>query len=385
MKKLVFIFVLIIEIFSVASAEEEKIIEEYVSIYSSELDKATYEGDAKESVAALIPDFDTEDIMKKSVSGEGLFNIKELINRILSLLFGEIQSVLKIMVYVMALSILTAYLSALPEGRSREVTDVAFYGSYIIIAGICTASFLEVVKCGKDAINTMILLSEVIVPVVIASLATSGAIVSASVFQPMLLTIIEIALVIIENIFMPAIMLFASLGIVSCLSDKFNAEKMVQFIGKTIKWGISVLLTIFVGTAGLQSLASSGADGISVKIAKYAASNLIPFVGGILSETVETVMNCSVIIKNAVGITGIILMAAAVTLPIIKISACLIVFRITAALIQPVTDNRIVKCVSGIADSVGLVFGITVSVAVMFIIILTIMLNAGTSVVMLGR
>ena len=96
-------------------------------------------------------------------------------------------------------------------------------------------------------------------------------------------------------------------------------------------------------------------------------------------------MNCSVVIKNAVGITGIIIMAGAMLLPLIKISACLVVLRLTAALVQPVTDGRIVRCISGIADGVGLIFAITLAVTVMFIIILTIMLNAGSSAVMLGR
>ena len=217
------------------------------------------------------------------------------------------------------------------------------------------------------------------------SLTASGAITSAAVFQPMLLGIIEISFAAIEKVFMPILMLSTSLNIVNCISDKIRADKMVQFLGKAIKWGLSVLLTIFVGAAGIQSLAAGCADGLSVKLTKYAASNLIPVVGGILSETVETVMNCSVIIKNAVGITGIIIMVAAMAFPIIKISACIIVFRLTAAVIQPISTEKIVKCISGIADSTGLLFAIVASVTVMFIIILTIMLNAGSSAVMLGR
>ncbi len=382
MKKLVFLMIITVSILMTVNAEESRIMDEYVSIYSTELEKAW---DESSDIEKIIPDFSAEDIIRKTVSGKSIFDIKALFERLLALLFGEIRSVVKIMVYILALSVLTAYLSALPEGRSKEVSEIAFYGCYIIIAGICSASFIEIVHCGKTAINTLILVAKIIVPLVLATLVGTGAVISAAAFQPMLLSVIGIALLVIEKVFMPALMLFATLNMVNCLSDKFNIEKMVQFIGKVIKWGMSVLLTIFVGCAGLQSLASSGADGISVKIAKYAASNLIPFVGGILSETVETVLNCSVVIKNAVGITGIIIMAGTMALPLIKISACLIVLRITASLVQPVADNKIVKCVSGMADAVGLVFAIALAVTVMFIIILTVMLNAGSSAVMLGR
>ena len=384
MKRIIFILILILIVSENVYGQDE-VLEEYISIYSSEMEEVISDSETAENIEEIIPGFDTEELIRKSVSGESLFDVKSLINRLLALLFREIKNVLKIMLYIMAISVLTSYLSALPEWKSREVSDIAFYGCYIIIAGICAAGFVEIVKCGKDAINSLIMIAKIIVPIVSACLVGAGAVVSASAFQPVLLSVIGISLYVIEKFFMPALMLFASLNIVNCLSDKFNIEKMINLVGRIIKWGISILLTIFVGSAGLQSLASGGADGISVKIAKYAASNLIPFVGGILSETVETVMSCSMVIKNAVGITGIIIIVAVMIIPLIKISACLIVLRLTSSLIQPVTDVRIVKCVSGIADAVGLVFSITLAVTVMFIIILTIMLNAGSSAIMLGK
>ena len=387
MKRIIVLLMLFLSATITVSAEkteEKSIIDEYISIYSQDLEEAVYTNNAIENIDKIFPDFTAESFLGKSASGGSLFDVGELFDRVLELLFSEMQSALKIMFFVLSLSVLLSYLSALPKDDRKDVSDVAFYACYIIIAGICSASFLEIIRCGKDAIGTIILIAKIIVPVVIATLTASGAIISASVFQPLLLAIIEIALTIIEKVFFPAIILFASLGIISCISEKFNTEKILQFIGKTIKWGLSVLLTIFVGIAGLQSLASGGADGLSVKLAKYAASNLIPVVGGILSETVETVMNCSVVIKNSVGITGILIMVGAMALPLIKISSCLIIFRISAAIIQPIADGRVVKCVSGIADSVGLIFSVTLAVTVMFIIIMTIMLSAGNTAIMLG-
>ena len=365
-------------------SEEQSVIDDYISIYSEDLEEVIYTNDTIKNIEAVFPDFSVKSFMGKSATGDNIFEVDDLFEKLLNLLFMELQGTLKIMVFILSLSVLSSYLSALPAVKNKEVSDVAFYACYVIIAGVCSASFLEIIKCGKEAIDTQILLARIIVPVVITTLTTSGAGISAAAFQPLLLGIIEIALTIIENVFFPGIILFASLGIISCLSEKFNTEKMLQFVGKTIKWGLSVLLTIFVGVAGLQSVASGGADGLSVKLANYAASNLIPVVGGILSETVETVMNCSVIIKNSVGITGIIIMIGAMAVPLIKIAACLILFRISAAIIQPITDGRIVKCVSGIADSVGLVFSVTLAVTVMFVIILTIMLSAGNTALMLG-
>ena len=169
------------------------------------------------------------------------------------------------------------------------------------------------------------------------------------------------------------------------LSEKVNAEKLVQLLNKTVKWGLGIMLTLFVGVTGLQSIASGGADGLTVKVTKFAASNLIPVVGGILSESVETVMNCSIVIKNSVGVVGIILVALIAVIPLAKVAACLILFRLCAAVIQPVADKKIVKCVSELADSVSCVFSMITAVTVMFVIILTIIIIFGNSAAIFGR
>lgn len=380
MKKALILLILILPtLSSYVSAEENKILEEYTEEYAQELDEALYSESVAKNIEEIMPGFSTENIIEKSLAGKELFNIGDILNRIVSVLFGEIQNLIRIMLCVLAISVMMSYLSALPDGRSKEISELAVYGGYIIIAGICSASFIEIAKCGKDAIDTMIMLAKIIVPVVLACLVTSGAVLSATSLQPLLLSVTGISLTVIENAFMPLVMLFASLNVVSCLSEKFTIEKTAQFAGKTIKWGISLLLTVFVGSAGLQSIASGGADGVSVRAAKYVTSNLIPVVGGILSETVETVLGCGSVIKNAVGITGIVIMTGYVLLPVIKISACLIVLRLTAAMVQPVGDKRVVKCISGLADAVGLMLAGLLAVTLMFIIVLTIMINTGGS------
>ena len=122
-----------------------------------------------------------------------------------------------------------------------------------------------------------------------------------------------------------------------------------------------------------------------MKLSKFAASNLIPVVGGILAESVETVMNCSVVIKNSVGVVGIIAVVLTALMPILKICAILIIFRLSAAVAEPVSDAKIITCISRLADSISVLFSMLAAVTVMFVIILTVVVNAGSSVLMLGR
>lgn len=395
MKKTLLIGVIFLCLFSfgiVTRAEEsdsadstEQILDEYAQIYGGSMQEGIGQMQGEE-LEKLIPDFNAEELLREVMSGRTDFSVSGIVQWLFVLLWKEVFAVSKLMVFVLALSMLSAYLNNLQTGTGNEgVTQVSFFACYVLIAGIAAAAFFEVVTYGQNAVENMALFMQVLVPLVITALLSSGAILSASVFEPTLLVVIEITLTLIKNIFIPLTILSTAVSVVNGLSDKFNADKLVQLLNKFTKWGLSALLMIFVGVAGVQSFSAATADGLSVKVTKFATSNLIPVVGGILSDSVETVMNCSVVLKNAVGVTGAIVIAAIAVIPLIKIAASLIIFRLAAAVAQPVADPKIIKGISSLAESIGVLFSMVAAVAVMFIIVLAVVVNAGNMAVTLGR
>lgn len=387
MKKLFVLSVIFICVWMTACAENEEfdLIGEYVKIYSSEVDSAM-DSLSDEDLRQLVPNFNTEEILSGLAKGENIFSLKAVGNAALKLFAGEIRNSLKSLIFIFAMGIFCTYLTNIQSSlEGHGATDTAFFVCYIVIAGIGAATFLDVVGCAKETISNLAMFMRTMVPISMATLAASGALISAGTFEVTVVVVIEITQWVLEYIFLPLIMMSVAMSLVNNLSKDLNAEKMVQFMNKTTKWGIGVVMTLFVGVMGLQGIVSGSADGLTLKLTKFAASNLIPLVGGALSETAETVMNCSVVIKNAVGVFGIIVVALIVAVPIVKISACLILFRLCATILQMVCDKRIVKCISEFADSISGVFAILAVVAVTFIIILTIIINAGNSVVFLGK
>lgn len=387
MKKLFVLAVIVICVWTTVCAETEEfdLIGEYVKIYGDEIDGAMSSVPDAE-IKKLVPDFNTEEILSGLAKGENIFSVRAIGDATLKLFAGEIKNSLKSLIFIFAMGIFCTYLTNIQSGlEGHGATDTAFFACYIVIAGIGAATFLDVAGCAKETISNLAMFMRTMVPISLATLATSGAFVSAGTFEFTVVSVIEITQWVLEYVFLPLIMMSAAMSLVNNLSKDLNAEKMVQFMNKTTKWGIGVLMTLFVGVMGLQGIVAGSADGLTLKLTKFAASNLIPLVGGALSETAETVMNCSVVIKNAVGVFGIIAVALIVAVPVVKISACLIMFRLCAAMLQMVCDKRMVKCISEFADSISGIFAILAVVAVMFIIILTIIINAGNSVVLLGK
>lgn len=367
------------------ATDEKKIIDEYAGIYGAELEDGVraVEGFEPES---LIPGFNTAEIISGLAKGENIFSVKAIYNKGVALLAGEVRDTLKILVFILALSVLCTYLTNIQSSFNADgASKAAFFACYTMIAGIASAAFFEVISCGRTVVENIAVFMRVIVPVSLVSLMSSGAVITATSFELTLMGVIEITEWIIETVFIPLLMTAAAINIVNNLSENINAEKLVQLINKAVKWGLSILLTVFVWITGLQGIAAGGADGLTLKVTKFATANLIPVVGGILSESVETVMNCSVVIKNSVGLAGIIVVALIAVVPVMRVAACLIMFRLCAAVIQPVADKKIVKCISEMADSVSCIFSMIVAVVVMFVIILTIIINVGNTAALFGR
>lgn len=387
MKKfIVFImFLLCISQSVFAGSDALDIVDEYAKIYGGEIEKSTRKLDDVD-FDKLVPGFSVDQIVSGLAKGENIFSVQGILDKGISLLAGEIRETLKILVFVLAVGMLCTYLTNIQNSfAGKGVSDVAFFVCYMVIVGIAAAAFFQVIECGKLLISNLSVFMRTMVPVMLVTLTASGAVISATSFELIFMGVIQLAEWMLETVFVPLILITAALSMVNNLSQNLNAEKLVQFMNKTTKWGIGIVMTVFVGVMGLQGIVSGSADGLTVKVTKFAAGNLIPLVGGALSETVETVMNCSVVIKNAVGVAGIIMVILIVAVPVIKVAACLIMFRLCAALLQPVCDKRIVKCISELADSMSAVFGMMMVVAVMFIIMITIIINVGSTAALLGR
>lgn len=354
------------------SAETNELLDSYSEMYGDMFD---------DNMPEDVPSFSSEEILKELNSGDLSLTPKAALEYVVKLLLGEVASNAKLLAVVLALSVLCSYLSGLKDGFGGDaVANCAFYACYVIISGVTAAAFYDTASCAAETVRNIAFFMRFVVPVVITTLLTSGAVVSAATLEPALLAIVEIAVWIIESVFIPAVMISAALNIVNGMSDKFKTDRMVKLLGSAVKWGLTLTLTIFVSLAGLKSIASAGVDGLTLKLSKFAASNLIPMVGGILAESVETVMSCSVVIKNSVGLMGIICVILIALRPVLKIAAILIMFRLAAAIAEPVSDPKIVLCLSRLADSVSVLFSMLAAVTVMFIMVLTIMINAGSSI-----
>lgn len=198
---------------------------------------------------------------------------------------------------------------------------------------------------------------------------------SATMLQPIIVFIITLVGNLITNVIIPLVLVSTALGIISQISDKIQIDKLSKFLKSSGVWALGVLITLFVGVASLESSLTSSVDGVTSKTAKAAVSSFIPVVGKILGDAVETVIGCSGILKNALGVIGVIIIIGICIIPIIKLMVLMAIYYIGAAICQPIADGKIVKLLEQMGETFKVLLGILCSVSVMLIVGVTIIIK----------
>jgi len=346
---------------------------------SDELDKYT----DKETME-LFGEFDAERLISDLAAGTADMDLKGTGRKLLQFFFSELYQNIGILVKITVLVVICALLKNLQTGfMSEGAGQIAFYVCYIVLVSMLLVSFGTVMKMGIGIIDRMIGFMYVSVPVLMALLISGGNITAGGILHPVMLLIVEISATLIRNVFVPLVFISAILTIVNNISEKIQLTRLVNLIKQIVSWSLGIILTIFIIAISIQGSLGAVIDGATQKAAKFAISTFIPIVGKTLSDAADTVIGCTLMIKNAAGIgvmTGILLICV---LPLIKIIALAGLFKAAGALLEPISESRITNCINDIAGSMIHIFALSASVAFMFIVSVTALISAGNISAML--
>lgn len=373
MKKLITIFAILICIFgtsiSIADTEDEVINSQMDSFnISNFIDEANkYSND-------ILKDIDIQELLNNAIKGE--LDTNQLLKNIFPLLGTEIKEALKVMGSILIIVLIHSVLKSISDNlNNKSVAQITYYVQYILIATVIMTNFSSIITLTKEAVGNMISFIQLLFPLLMTLMLASGSVVSVNLVQPIILFIINLISNIFQSIIIPIILVGTALAIVSKISDRIQIDKLSKFLKSSSVWVIGILLTILVGVLSIEGTLGSSVDGITAKTAKAAVSSFIPVVGKVLGDAVDTVIGCSAILKNAIGIVGVIVVIAICITPILKLAIITIIYHLTAALCEPIADSKIVSLITQMADTFKILLAILCSISVMLIIGITLVIN----------
>ena len=260
---------------------------------------------------------------------------------------------------------------------SNGVNNIVVFVCLGAIITVIFGQFIAVWQKSTIAIENIAKLSEIMSPIIVSLMVATGASVSASVYSPSVAFFSTGIVNVILSAVLPLVGIMIVFSILNNLSDNLKLNKFIEFFCSTVKWILGIVIAIFGLFLSVQGIASAVHDGISIKATKYAISNSIPIVGGLLKDGFDIVIAGSVLIKNAVGVVCLVGLFYTILPPLVHILTFSLLLKLAVAIIEPLTDSKIVETCSGISKGVAMLSAcVIIAGLAMFLLILLVIISA---------
>ena len=374
---IIFIILAMIIPINVSYATEEETIDKQ----QEEFKIQDFIKSSKQFTGEFFADMDINEILNNAIKGE--VDNSTLLKRVLNLFGAEVVTNIKAIISILVIIIIHSILKSISEGLENDgISRLIYYVQYILIVTIIMSNFTDIVKLVQDTSNNLVGFMNLLVPLLITLMMYTGSIATSSVIEPIILFMINFIGNIIQTLIIPLVLIFTSLVIISKISDKVQIDKLSKFLKSGIVWFLGIILTIFVGVVSLEGTLASSVDGVTAKTTKAVVSSAIPVVGKILGDAVDTVLGCGIVLKNAIGLVGVIIVLGICIMPIIKLAILTIFYKLVSTVVQPVADEKIVDLLEQIGDIFKIFLGILCAMSFMLIIGTTLVLKMSNSAMM---
>ncbi len=367
MRKIIYIFVFAIIFINlmipISIANEEETLEEQQEEFgiSEFIEEAnTYSGE-------FFEDIDMNEILNNAIKGE--VDNQTLFKKVLGLIGGELIDGLSVLGSILAIVVIHSILKSVSESLENDtISKLIYYVQYILIVTIIMMNFLDIVQVVKDTCNNLVGFMNILIPLLISLMIYTGSIATSGILEPIILFLINFIGNMIQTIIIPIVLIFTSLIVISKISDNVQIDKLSKFLKSGVVWFFGIILTVFVGVISLEGTLSSSVDGITAKTTKAVVSSAVPVVGKILGDAVDTVLGCGIILKNAVGLIGVIVVVGICIMPILKLGILTMAYKLMSAICEPIADKNITSLLDQIGDVYKIFLAILCSISVMLIV-----------------
>jgi len=314
--------------------------------------------------------------------GELVWDAGQVLSAVKELFLGEMTVGSRRMLGLLSPSMLCA-LAGILRGKNRAVAAMAENACFLALAAVMASDLKAYLLEAERAITHMNELMQLLFPLLLTLLAAVGSTAGAALFQPAIAAASGTMTTLVRSVSLPMAMGVAVISIVDGLSEKMRLRRLALLLRTCATWTLGISFTVFIGVTAMQGVTAGTADGVSIRAAKYAVDHFVPVVGGMFADTMDTLVGCSLLVKNALGVTGLAILMTAAGVPMIRTLCAALMYRLCAALLQPVAQERVGTTLQSFSDVLTLLFVIELSVSAMFLLLIAQMLTVGNATVTL--
>lgn len=331
-------------------------------------------GEVNQVLEDILPEekMDFGETVRKVIKGDVKFSVELLEKLVTEQLFYEFRENKKTVIHILMIAIIAAVFTNFSNVfQNRQIGEISFYVLYLLLITICLSTFQILIDGVGVHLERLTSFMRVLGPLYFLAVAISTGSGTSVIFYNLLLFLIYIVELLILNFLLPLLHIYMVIRVLNNLSTEEYLSKFAELIEFIVTWTLKTLLAAIIGLNVIQGLISPALD--SLKRGMLTKSvEAIPAIGDALGGTAEIVLGTAVLVKNGIGVTGAIICIVLCVIPLLQMFVMVFLYKLTSAFIQPISDKRIVGCVSGMGEGCQILLRVIFTTGMLFLLTIAI-------------
>lgn len=279
---------------------------------------------------------------------------------------GQLGTAKRVLSSLLAISIASALFRHLADAfQSKQAAKMGFYVMYLLLMTISLRHFrLSADEIGAT-MDQLLVFMKVLFPVYFVCMAISTGSVTAVAFYQIVFLLIYMVERLILHIVMPVIDLYLVMKVLNELSEEPYLTKASEFMETIVNWTLKAMLACVTGVSIVQGLLNPAVDAVRRNTVTRGIE-MIPGIGNVAGGTVEIVLAASVLIKNGIGIAGVLFCLMICLVPFFNVAVPALMYQGLAAVIEPIAGKEVTEALGGVANAYKMLMKVVGETAVLF-------------------
>lgn len=309
-----------------------------------------------------------EDVVASMMSGNLEQTGKVFLNFLKDQVFYEFMYNRHNLVYILLIALIAAVFSNFAGAfQNKRISEISFYVLYMLLITFCLTAFQTGMEGMEKKLDTLVDFMRVLCPSYFLAVAFASGSSSSLLFYNIILFLIYLVELVIVRFLLPIVHIYIMVRVLGNLTGEDFLSEFADLIRKSVEWVIRTMTACVIGINIVQGLLAPAIDALK-RSALTRTAEALPWVGNAMGGVAEIVLGTAVLIKNGIGMAGAVIAVAICAVPILQFLILAFLYKLAAALVQPVSDKRIIGCISGVSEGYEMMVKILFSAGLMFLL-----------------
>ena len=305
-----------------------------------------------------------------------------VLDYIKNIVFSEIKSFIPLIVGIIVVALLCEIVrNSKSVNLSESVGLIVGFVSILTVILLLFPEFILLWNKTKNIIENIGKFSEIMSPIILTLMIASGGGASAAMYKPSVVLFTDVIITAFYSLVLPIVGIMTVFNVISFFSKDIKLKKFSDFFSGLLKWLFGIMLSVYGLFITIEGLSVSATDGISAKVAKYAVSNSVPLVGGLIRDSIDIVAAGSIIVKNAIGVAGLTGIFYIILSPVLHMVVFSLLLKFAAAATDIFSGSTVPNFLTAISKSVNYLIASALTVGLMAFLTVMLMIFSANSVI----